>query len=155
MFKRRKWLGAGAAAAGVLLTLTMTTPAQASDWGGYANPANGCGGNYKVADTEVYTDTVQGSAGYVGKLQIKWSYGCPGNYARFEAAGGWRPSWIGISIHSQNPPYNKAGADEVNTTVAYTRVIQLANNSDVVCAYVDMYVMYKGQKTHAGKNLCA
>lgn len=137
------------------MALTAFSPAQASDWGGYANPADRCGTNYVVKQTDVYTSVVNGVAKYVGKLQIKWSNGCPGNYARFEAAPGERPSWIGISIHSQKPPYNQAGADEYNTTVAYTKVIQLASSSDVVCAYVDMYVTFYGQKTHAGKNLCA
>jgi hypothetical protein len=144
--------------AGVLALGAALTPAgaaNASDWGGFANPADGsCGSNYVVKQVPVYSDVVNGQALYVGDLQIKWSNGCPGNYARFAAAGGVYPSWIGISIQAQASPYNKAGADENNVRIAYTRVIQLANSSNQVCAYVDMYVPYGG-KTHAGKSVCA
>lgn len=152
----RRWRALLAALAfGLAIPLLSAAPANASDWGGYANPASGCGSNYVVKQVPVYTSVVNGSALYVGQLQIKWSNGCPGNYARFAAAGGVHPSWIGISIHAQASPYNKAGADETNTDVAYTRVISLAHSSDAVCAYVDLYVQFYGQTTHAGAATCA
>lgn len=61
----------------------------------------------------------------------------------------------GISIHAQASPYNQAGADENNTQVAYTRVISLVSSSDTVCAYMDLYVQFYGQHTHAGAVTCA
>jgi hypothetical protein len=129
--------------------------AVASDWGGYADPsAAACGSNYVVSSTDVYASLMNGTWLYVGKLQVKWSYGCPGNYARFAAAGGIYPTAIGISIQAQASPYNKAGADEVNT-VAWTRVIALAHSSDQVCAYVDVNLYAQGDLVHGSNVLCA
>ncbi|PPF32640.1 hypothetical protein [Pseudoclavibacter sp. AY1H1] len=127
-------------AAAVALTFSMATPASASDWGGYANPASGsCATNFLVKQTDVGT-WAGNSWQKLGTLQIKWSNGCPGNYARFQAAGSLMPRYIGISIHGQAAPYNKAGANEEYTTVAYTKVIKLNQSSDRVCAYLDVGV---------------
>lgn len=112
-----------------LVTLGAAGPASASDWGGYADPAN-CTGNNLVRETSVYS-----SAGvYVGLLQIKYSNGCPGNYARFQSAVGPAQK-IGLSIQSTVGWQNKAGADEVNVSTVWTRVIQLNSSGDRVCAY--------------------
>lgn len=111
----------------VALGFAGAPTASASDWGGYADPAQ-CGGNIVAAST-----SVDGR----GVLQIKWSYGCPGNYARFYTNSGERARKVAISIHSQVPPYNKAGADETNTSVAYTRIIQIGY-WDRACAYLDV-----------------
>lgn len=153
----RRLLGASAAAVLAVGGLAAAAAdASASDWGGYANPAVGCGSNYVVAAAPVYTSQLSnGMSLYIGELQVKWSYGCPGNYARFAAAGGINPNWIGISIHAQASPYNKAGADETNTRIAYTRVIALARSSDRVCAYLDVTLNVQGQPAHGAKVLCA
>jgi hypothetical protein len=128
-------LAALALVAGGALT---AAPASASDWGGYANPAAaGCGSNYVVKSIPVtYWGT--GRSYTLGTLQIKWSNGCPGNYARFEAASGFMPRGIALSIHGQSAPFNKAGTDEKNVPVAFTHVIKLARSSDRVCAYLDV-----------------
>ncbi len=155
-FRKRAVALCVSALAVIAVVLAPASAANASDWGGYANPASaGCGSNYVVKQVPVYTSVVNGNQLYVGQLQIKWSYGCPGNYARFAAAGGVHPSWIGISIHAQASPYNQAGADETNVDIAYTRVISLAHSYDTVCAYVDLYVQFYGQTTHAGGSTCA
>lgn len=153
--RRRRVVGAACATALALAaTLLPTGAASASDWGGYANPASGCGSNYVVKQQDVYANPgYNGTRRYLGKLQIKWSNGCPGNYARFEASG-TTPTYIGISIHAQASPYNKAGADETNTRVAYTRVISLARSSDRVCAYLDVNVQ-AGELLHGSSVLCA
>ena len=131
-------------------------PAAASDWGGYANPASAqCGSNYVVTSAPVYATVANGYGLYVGDLQLKWSNGCPGNYARFAAAGGIYPSWIGISVQAQVSPYNKAGADEDNVRVAWTRVIALARSSDRVCAYLDVNLSAQGQLVHGSRVICA
>lgn len=122
----------------IALALSVASPAVASDWGGYAFP-NKCGNNRVIAKTTVSANG--GSAWYrVGTLEIKWSDGCPGNYARFEATPGYMPRKVSISIHSQVAPFNKAGADEEYTAIAYTKVIRLAHYSDRVCAYLDVWV---------------
>lgn len=153
---RRRSLAA--CAAGVLAIGGLSASAgtaSASDWGGYADPGYGCGSNYVVSSAPVYAPLSNGTSLYVGNLEVKWSNGCPGNYARFAAAGGIYPTWIGISIHAQASPYNKAGADESNTRVAYTRVIALARSSDRVCAYLDVTLNAQGQMRHGAKVLCA
>lgn len=147
------------AALAVMLTFTgWTVPAgtaAASDWGGYRDPGRGCGGNYVVSSAPVYARQWDGRSLYIGKLEIKWSHGCPGNYARFAAAGGINPTSIGISIHAKASPYNKAGADETRTRVAYTRVIELRRSSDRVCAYLDVNLYSGRELLHGGKVLCA
>ncbi|WP_243076685.1 hypothetical protein [Microbacterium sp. SS28] len=128
-----------AAVAIVLGVLASAAPASASDWGGYANPAaGGCGSNYVVKSVPVsYMGATRGYT--VGTLQIKWSNGCPGNYARYEAASGYMPRAIAMSIQAQASPFNKSGTNEEYVTVAFTRVIALAKSSDRVCAYLDVY----------------
>lgn len=71
----------------------------------------------------------------MGRLSIKWSNGCPGNYAHYTPNYG---QIVGMSIHSQRPPYNKAGTDERTSDNVWTYVIKLANSSDRVCAYIDV-----------------
>jgi hypothetical protein len=126
--------------AATILTLAVASPASASDWGGYANPgASGCGSNYVVA-----SKPITGRAGLVGAyLEIKWSNGCPGNYARIVMANGHSGD-IALSIHSQVSPYNAAGTDETNvSSSAWTYVIALAHSSDAVCAYADIRFFYQ------------
>ncbi len=128
-------------AGAVALTLMVASPASATDWGGYADPASGgCGSNYVVSSTPI-----TGRAGLVGAyLEIKWSNGCPGNYARVVMANGHVASTLGVSIHAQASPYNQAGADETNISgSAWTRVIALNSSSDTVCAYVDVKFSYQ------------
>ena len=132
--------------AGVLLAIPATlgpaAAASASDWGGYADPAS-CSGNDLVKEVNVYSN----SGVYVGLLQIKYSNGCPGNYARFQSAVGSAQT-VALSIHSQVGWQNSAGADETNASVVWTRVIQLNDPSDTVCAYLDL--TYYGYGTASG-----
>lgn len=132
-------MAAVAAVAIVVSALVSGAPASASDWGGYANPAAGaCGSNYVVKSVPVsYMGTTRGYT--VGTLEIKWSNGCPGNYARFTASSGYMPRAIAMSIHAQASPFNQAGTNEEYVTVAYTRVIKLARSTDRVCAYLDVF----------------
>lgn len=118
------------------MALVGATPASASDWGGYTNPAyRVCGSNYPVASKLVYNKDKT----LAGRLHIKWSNGCPGNYALFEPAGAvW---YVKLSIHSQMPPHNKAGTDEDHpgSGNVWTYVIKLNRSTDRVCAYVDVW----------------
>lgn len=135
----RKALTSVVAALTVLGAVLVTAiPASGSDWGGYANPAN-CGSNFLVRESPVYA--VGSSTWYkVGTLQIKYSNGCPGNYARYVADSSYMPRSVALSIQAQVSPYNNAGANEEYATVVYTRVIKLARSSDRVCAYLDVRV---------------
>lgn len=136
----RRWLATTAAAAAVCLgILGSAAPASASDWGGYADPNSAqCGTN-----TVVKRVPITGRAGLVGAyLEIKWSNGCPGNYARVVMAN-QHSGDVAVSIQAQASPYNKAGADETRVTTAWTRVIALANSSDRVCAYTDIKFFYQ------------
>jgi len=141
--------GFGVLAAVALTTLAVlapTTAASASDWGGYADPTS-CSGLSLVKEEAVYT----GSGTYVGLLQIKWSSGCPGNYARFQSAAGAAQT-VALSIQSQVGWKNKAGADEVNVSTVWTKIIQLNSSSDTVCAYLDATYYGYGK---ASKAICA
>lgn len=129
-----------------IATLGLSTSASASDWGGYADPTS-CSGLSLVKEAPVYSN----SGTYVGLLQIKWSSGCPGNYARFQSSAGPAQT-VALSIQSQVGWKNKAGADETNASTVWTRIIQLNNPSDTVCAYLD--ATYYGYGT-ASKALCA
>lgn len=134
---RRGVMAVVAAAAIVVSALVSGAPASASDWGGYADPA-ACGSNFVVKSVPVsYMGTTRGYT--VGTLEIKWSNGCPGNYARYVAASGYMPRAIAMSIHAQASPFNKAGTNEEFKTVAYTKVIKLARSSDRVCTYLDVF----------------
>lgn len=114
--------------------VSFASPAAASDWGGYADPASSrCGSNFDVKQAEVVAEGVK-----VGTLKIKYSNGCPGNYAKFEAEPGFLAVFTALSIHSQVAPFDKAGADEEHETAVYTKVIELENSSDRVCAYLDV-----------------
>lgn len=138
---RRAFTTALAAAAVVAGVLVSAGPASASDWGGYADPGSSqCGSNYVVKRTPI-----PGRAGLVGAyLEIKWSNGCPGNYARVVMANGHTAPNVSLSIHAQASPYNKAGADETNVTgPVWTRVIALNSSSDRVCAYADVRFFYQ------------
>lgn len=140
---------------GAALMLTPTN-AYASDWGGYANPADWwCGSNYVVRSTPVYGKAADGSWWKMGDLQIKWSNGCPGNYARYATSNGFPAGYVGISIHAQASPYNKAGADEWSQYTVFTRVIRLANSSDRVCAYMDTRMIASGRYLEGSASLCA
>lgn len=130
----------------VIAALAPVASASASDWGGYANPAD-CSGLQPVAETKVHTT----SGVYVGLLQIKYSTGCPGNYARFQSAAGLAQT-IALSIHSQVGWKNQAGTDETNEYTVWTKIIHLNSSSDKVCAHLD--VTYYGYGT-ASKVLCA
>ncbi|QHC60517.1 hypothetical protein [Rathayibacter sp. VKM Ac-2760] len=124
----------GALAACVLAALAAfgpATSASASDWGGYAYPTN-CSGNVPVKEASVHTD----SGVYVGILQIKYSNGCPGNYAWFQSAAGPAQT-VALSIHSTVGWQNKAGTDETDAATVFTKIIQLNSSSDIVCAYLD------------------
>ena len=100
-----------------------------------------------MTEQSVYT----GSGTYVGLLQIKYSNGCPGNYARFQSAVGPAQT-VALSIHSQVGWKNQAGADETNAATVFTRIIQLNNPSDTVCVYLD--ATYYGYGS-ASKSFCA
>lgn len=128
---RRAARGLAVITVATLVGLATASSAQASDWGGYANPAwASCGSNFVVASTLVYDQR----GGAMGRLSIKWSRGCPGNYAHYTPN---YTQFVGMSIHSQRPPHNKAGTDEWTAGNVYTYVIRLANSSDRVCAYID------------------
>jgi hypothetical protein len=146
-FSGRRTVGAFAAIVFVAIAaLGPATSASASDWGGYADPTS-CSGNFLVAEQAVYST----SGTYVGLLQIKYSNGCPGNYARFQSAVGSAQT-VGLSIHSTVGWKNKAGADETNASTVWTRIIQLNSSSDVVCVYLD--ATYYGYG-NASKSFCA
>ncbi|MCJ1708864.1 hypothetical protein [Microbacterium sp. VKM Ac-2923] len=100
-----------------------------------------------VKEAPVYSN----SGTYVGLLQIKWSSGCPGNYARFQSSAGAAQT-VALSIQSQVGWKNKAGADEANASTVWTRIIQLNNSSDTVCAYLDATYYGYGK---ASKAICA
>lgn len=137
----------------ILLGFATPQLASAADWGGYANPAwSRCGSNSTVAST-----AIPGRAGLTGGyLQIKWSNGCPGNYARFVAASGHPAAKVALSIHAQVSPYNKAGTDEGRVDgAAWTYVIKLNKSSDRVCAYVDVTWFYQLPWEKVSKVLCA
>jgi hypothetical protein len=153
--RARRGLAAALAGAALIAgVLVSASPAAASDWGGYADPAaSQCGSNYVVKRTPI-----TGRAGLVGAyLEIKWSNGCPGNYARVVMANAHQAAWLGVSIHAQVWPYNKAGADETRVAgSAWTRVISLSSSSDRVCAYTDIKFSYQfAWEAARSASLCA
>lgn len=145
----RRAIGALAAVVfAAIAALGPATAASASDWGGYASPLSStCAPLSPVTETAVYNS----SGVYVGLLQIKYSNGCPGNYARFQSSVG-PAQRVALSIQSTVGWKNQAGADETDASTVFTRIIQLNNPSDTVCAYFNADYYGYG---YVAKSVCA
>lgn len=131
--KLRTRIASMAAIIGASLVLAAT-PSSATDWGGVLEPASsGC------SATTIKTVLIKSSSGAsIGSLEIRWSAGCNGNWAKVTTSS--ISSHIGVRIHSQTAGHTgylyQAGSDEYNVGQAWTWLVRTA--ADPVCAYADV-----------------
>jgi hypothetical protein len=117
-------------------TLVTAGPAHASDWGGDGDPTT-CSNVITVKTAPIYGSRGPTAGKQIGELQLRWSWGCSGNWSRVVLWGGMYSSQVtveqsvsaeGRSAGATNYVYTGSGG-----TSAWTPYVRLANSSSTAC----------------------
>ena len=117
-------------------TLVTAAPAHATDWGGDGDPTT-CSSVSTVKTVPIYGSRGPTMGLQIGELQLRWSWGCYGNWSRVVLWGGMYTSSVTIeqSVSSEGRSANSADFVYTGTggTSAWTRYVHLANSSSTAC----------------------
>lgn len=134
----RKRTGAALAALAIIGSIPFTaSPSAASDWGGDGSPTN-CSNAYTVKSKAIYGSRGALKGKVIGSVQLRWSWGCHGNWSRVVLYGGMYSNRVTVEQQVRSEGRAAGANDSVVPgsagASAWTPYLRLKNSASRACA---------------------